>query len=138
MSIGRTFEESLLKAIRSLETGVFHLYMEKFDEKTREELLSYIKAGTDDRIFAVAQLLRLGCNVQQIAFETKIDGFFLEKMKKIIEMENMLKANPWNRDVLMRQKEEDFPIALWHGSGIQTKILSFALEKKCICSRFIK
>ena len=49
--------------------------MEKFDEKTREELLSYIKAGTDDRIFAVAQLLRLGCNVQQIAFETKIDGF---------------------------------------------------------------
>lgn len=43
MSIGRTFEESLLKAIRSLETGVFHLYMEKFDEKTREELLSYIK-----------------------------------------------------------------------------------------------
>ncbi len=38
----------------------------------------------------------------------------------------------------MRQKEEDFPIALWHGSGIQTKILSFALEKKCICSRFIK
>lgn len=59
MSIGRTFEESLLKAIRSLETGVFHLYMEKFDEKTREELLSYIKAGTDDRIFAVAQLLSL-------------------------------------------------------------------------------
>lgn len=108
MSIGRTFEESLLKAIRSLETGVFHLYMEKFDEKTREELLSYIKAGTDDRIFAVAQLLRLGCNVQQIAFETKIDGFFLEKMKKIIEMENMLKANPWNRDVLHEAKRGGF------------------------------
>ena len=78
MSIGRTFEESLLKAIRSLETGVFHLYMEKFDEKTREELLSYIKAGTDDRIFAVAQLLRLGCNVQTKfdILKSKIDGLF--------------------------------------------------------------
>ena len=64
--------------------------------------------GTDDRIFAVAQLLRLGCNVQQIAFETKIDGFFLEKMKKIIEMENMLKANPWNRDVLHEAKRGIF------------------------------
>lgn len=39
---------------------------------------------------------------------------------------------------LQHYSEEDFPIALWHGSGIQTKILSFALEKKCICSRFIK
>ena len=58
MSIGRTFEESLLKAIRSLETGVFHLYMEKFDEKTREELLSYIKAGTDDRIFCRCTIIK--------------------------------------------------------------------------------
>ena len=43
MSIGRTFEESLLKAIRSLETGVFHLYMEKFDEKTKQKIHDYIQ-----------------------------------------------------------------------------------------------
>jgi carbamoyl-phosphate synthase large subunit len=59
MSVGRTFEESLLKAVRSLETGLYHLHALKFDAMTREELLRYICRGTDDRIFAIAQLLRL-------------------------------------------------------------------------------
>ena len=60
MSVGRTFEESLLKGIRSLEIGVYHLHMAKFDSWGREALLDYIKIGTDDRIYAVAQLLRMG------------------------------------------------------------------------------
>lgn len=108
MSIGRTFEESLLKAVRSLETGVFHLYMEKFDHMSNEELLSYIKIGTDDRIFAIAQLLRQGCNTLQLAIETKIDRFFLDKIKKIIETENLLKANPWDKEILCQAKKEGF------------------------------
>ncbi|MEG1017398.1 MAG: carbamoyl-phosphate synthase large subunit, partial [Oscillospiraceae bacterium] len=58
MSIGRTFEESLLKAVRSLEVGVCHLHMNKFDEKTSQELMLYIKDGTDDRLFAIAELMR--------------------------------------------------------------------------------
>ena len=58
MSIGRTLEESLLKAVRSLETGHFHLHAPKFDPLTNEELLHYIRTGTDDRIFAIAELLR--------------------------------------------------------------------------------
>ena len=58
MSIGRTLEESLLKAVRSLETGHFHLHDPKFDPLTNEELLNYIRTGTDDRIFAIAELLR--------------------------------------------------------------------------------
>ncbi|MGN1084152.1 MAG: carbamoyl-phosphate synthase large subunit, partial [Lachnospiraceae bacterium] len=52
MSVGRTLEESLLKAVRSLEIGVYHLHMPKFDGKSEEELLQYIKIGTDDRIYA--------------------------------------------------------------------------------------
>ena len=58
MSIGRTFEESLLKAVRSLETGHFHLHDPKFDGWTPEALLSYVRTGTDDRILAIAELLR--------------------------------------------------------------------------------
>ena len=50
MSVGRTFEESLLKAVRSLETGVNHLYMEKFEKQDKGSLMEYIKIGTDDRI----------------------------------------------------------------------------------------
>ncbi len=59
MSIGRTVEESLLKAIRSLEIGLYHLYNNKFDTMSVSELFYYIRIGTDDRIFAIAQLLRL-------------------------------------------------------------------------------
>ncbi|MCR5329975.1 MAG: carbamoyl-phosphate synthase large subunit [Lachnospiraceae bacterium] len=58
MSVGRTLEESLLKAVRSLETGVFHLHSRKFDGYTVNELEDYIAIGTDDRIFAIAELLR--------------------------------------------------------------------------------
>ena len=65
MGIGRTFGESLLKAVRSLETGKFHLYSPEFDKSTREELLSAVKTGTEDRIYAVAQLVRLGCPTER-------------------------------------------------------------------------
>lgn len=108
MSIGRTFEESLLKAIRSLETGVTHLYMKKFDERTMEELVAYIGIGTDDRIFAIAQLLRLGCPVHRIAEATHIDRFFLEKLKKIVDMESTLKHVVHNPDNLMHAKKIGF------------------------------
>ena len=91
MSIGRTLEESLLKAVRSLEIGVSHLYLEKFEKMRKEELLSYIKIGTDDRIFAVAQLFRQGSSVDEIAKVTGIDSFFLIKIRNIIRMERRLK-----------------------------------------------
>ena len=58
MSIGRTMEESLLKAVRSLETGVCHIYHKKFDSWSNDALLDYIKVGTDDRLYAITQLIR--------------------------------------------------------------------------------
>lgn len=93
MAIGRTIEESLLKAVRSLETGVCHLYMKKFDNYTADELLDYIRIGTDDRIYAIAQLIRLNVDLIHIYNATKIDMFFIEKIKNIVEFEKTLKAN---------------------------------------------
>ena len=87
MSIGRCFEESLLKAIRSLETGECHLYCKKFDDYSTIELGKYIQTGTDDRIFAIGELLRRGCETETIHDITKIDCFFLDKLKNIIEIE---------------------------------------------------
>ena len=78
MSVGRTVEESLLKAARSLEIGVNHLYMKKFDGFTEDEMLAYIKDGTDDRIYAIAELLRRGTDVGMICNATKIDMLFLQ------------------------------------------------------------
>jgi carbamoyl-phosphate synthase large subunit len=92
MSIGRTFEESLLKGIRSLEIGLYHLYNKKFDSCSTNDLLSYIHIGTDDRIYAIAELLRRGTDVDEIFNRTAIDRFFLRKLKKIVEMEEELKA----------------------------------------------
>ncbi|WP_283683510.1 carbamoyl-phosphate synthase large subunit [Parablautia sp. Marseille-Q6255] len=108
MSIGRTFEESLLKAIRSLETGAIHLYMEKFAEKDRAALMEYIKNGTDDRIFAIAQLLRMGEPVSAVRECTQIDLFFLDKIKNIIDMETDLKENAGNTALLYQAKKSGF------------------------------
>lgn len=108
MSVGRTFEESLLKAIRSLETGVNHLYMQKFEAEKTESLMDYIKIGTDDRIYAIAELLRRGVEVVVIAAETRIDRFFLDKMKKIVDMEKELKQCPGDMAVLYQAKRNGF------------------------------
>ena len=108
MSVGRTFEESLLKAIRSLETGVSHLYMEKFEKEDNKSLLGYIKIGTDDRIFAIAQLLRIGVAVSDIQEQTRIDSFFLDKMKNIIDMEKELKQCIGNIELLYQAKKMGF------------------------------
>ena len=91
MSIGRSFEESLLKGIRSLESGAFHLHLSKFDGMDRRALLDYIRIGTDDRIYAIAELCRLGCGVDPIAEATGIDRFFLRKILHIVETEKELK-----------------------------------------------
>ena len=104
MSVGRNFEESLLKGIRSLEIGLFHLYNKKFDAETTEDLLSYIKTGTDDRIYAIAELLRRDVNPEKIYDLTKIDLFFIRKMKNIVDMELELKNNPNNEKVLKSAK----------------------------------
>ncbi len=87
MSVGRTFEESLLKGIRSLETGVDHLYSKKFEDMPTEEILNYIKEGRDDRLLAIGQLLRRKVALWHIYDKTGIDLFFLEKLNNIIKME---------------------------------------------------
>jgi len=87
MSVGRTLEESLLKAIRSLETGVFHLWSKKFDEYETDSLKSYITIGTDDRIFAIAELIRRKITIEEIAKLTGMDVFFIRKFKNIVDME---------------------------------------------------
>lgn len=108
MGVGRTIEESLLKAIRSLEIGVNHLYMAKFDGQSQEELMEYIPKGTDDRIYAIAELLRLGCASEKIAEATKIDVFFIRKLQNIILEENELKEHVRDEAALYAAKKMGF------------------------------
>ncbi len=108
MSVGRTFEESLLKAIRSLEIGLFHLQNPKFDSMNADDLLEYITDATDDRIYAIAQLLRLGCEITEIIKATAIDRFFIRKLNNIIDMEQKLSQNIGNISVLREVKRMGF------------------------------
>ena len=108
MSVGRTMEESLLKAVRSLETGVCHIYHKKFDTMSDDEMLTYIKEGTDDRLYAIAQLIRNGVDLALIYNNTKIDMFFLEKFKNIVEMERTVAAHPFDEATLREAKRMGF------------------------------
>lgn len=108
MSVGRTMEESLLKGIRSLETGVFHLYHEKFDNLATDDILEYIKEGTEDRIYAIGELLRRDVSIETIFGITRIDRLFIRAFARIIEMEKLVRANPGDIDVLYACKRMGF------------------------------
>ena len=108
MSIGRTIEEGILKALRSLETGVCHIHNKKFDDWQNDALLEYIRKGTDDRVYAIAQLIRNGVDLLIIYNHTKIDMLFLEKFKNIVEMEKVVAANVGDVNVLREAKRMGF------------------------------
>ena len=121
MSVGRTVEESLLKAARSLEIGVNHLYMKKFEAFSDDEMLNYIKDGTDDRIYAIAELLRRKTDIGMICNATKIDMLFLEKIKNIVKTENKLREHIGDTDTLYAAKKlgfsDEFIGKLWGMTG---------------------
>ena len=108
MSVGRTFEESLLKAVRALEIGVFHLHHHKFDEMATGEMLTYIANGTDDRIYALAELMRRGEDLKEISRITGIDMFFLRKIKNIVDMEGYLSEKGYSPETLREAKRFGF------------------------------
>ena len=108
MAVGRTLQESILKAVRSLEIGVSHVYMSKFDDYSERKLLEYIRLGTDDRIFAIAELMSRGTDLGQIATATQIDMLFLDKIANIVRYEEEIKARPWDVDMLRKAKRKGF------------------------------
>ena len=108
MGIGSTLEECLLKSIRSLETGVCHLYMPKFDGMSAGELLEYVSDFRDDGIYAIARLLRLGVSVGEIHEKTKITAFFLETIKHITDFEPVCAAGAMDTRTLLEAKKLGF------------------------------
>ena len=108
MGIGSTLEECLLKGVRSLEIGVCHFHMAKFDNKSTEEMLQYLHTFQDDNIFAVAELLRRGVSVEKLHEITQITSFFLEAIERIVKMEAVVKANVGDFEILKQAKTMGF------------------------------
>ena len=120
MSIGSNLEECLLKSVRSLETGVYHFFMPKFENMATAAISKYIGEFHDDNIFAVAELMRRGVGIEELHEITKITSFFLESIKKIVDMESALKESVGNTDLLRKAKVMGFAdktvATLWNKS----------------------
>ena len=108
MGIGSNLEECLLKGIRSLEIGAHHLYLPKFDHMSVDELLDYIKEFRSDNIFAIAELIYHGVSIEKLHEITQITPYFLEAIKRIIDMEETLKCHPFDLDTLTAAKKMGF------------------------------
>ena len=108
MGIGSTLEECLLKGVRSLEIGVCHFHMAKFDNMATDVICKYLETFQDDNIFAVAELLRRGETVTKLHEITKITTFFLEAIQRIVAMEAVVKANPGDLETLKKAKTMGF------------------------------
>ncbi|OZM58528.1 carbamoyl phosphate synthase large subunit [Lottiidibacillus patelloidae] len=108
MAIGSNFEESILKAVRSLETNIDHLEIKKFAYLDEESLKKRMEVADDERLFTVAEGIRRGIPIETIYHLSKIDRFFLMKMKNIIDMEEKLLENKRNNEVLKEAKQIGF------------------------------
>jgi len=108
MAIGRTWEESLLKAVRSLEADVYHLELKDAGEISNEVLEKRIKKAGDERLFYLAEAFRRGYTVSDLHEFSAIDLFFLHKLEGIIRFEEKLKAGRGDLGLLKEAKELGF------------------------------
>lgn len=123
MGIGSTLEECLLKSVRSLETGVCHFHIAKFDDMSDNEIFDYLKEFKDDNIYAVFELLRRGVSIERLHEATKITELFLESFKKIVDMENSVKNNKGDINVLRNAKiigfSDEYIASVWNIKEIE-------------------
>ena len=108
MGIGSNLEECLLKSARSLEIGVCHLHMAKFDELSTEKIKEYINEFHDDNAFAICELLRRGITTAELHKITMITEYFLKSFEKIVKMEKALSSSVNDAKLLKEAKEMGF------------------------------
>ncbi|GEP79938.1 carbamoyl-phosphate synthase large subunit [Staphylococcus carnosus] len=108
MAIGRTYEESLLKAIRSLEYGVHHLGLPNGESYDLDYIKERILQQDDERLFFIGEAIRRGTTLEEIHEMTQIDYFFLNKFQHIIDIEHELKDHKGDIEYLKYAKDYGF------------------------------
>ena len=109
MSICNNFEGALMKAIRSLEQHVDSLMSYDFTHLTKEELLEELCRVDDMRIWRIAEGIRRGISQEEIHKLTRIDLWFIDKIAILVEMEQRLKSEELNPELLREAKRLEFP-----------------------------
>ena len=108
MSVGRSWEESLQKAVRSLEDGKDAIRIPRFESWSDSELLDYAAKSPADRLYALGELLHRGMDPARICDATAISIFFLSKLKNITQFEEELRQNVGSADHLREAKRLGF------------------------------
>lgn len=90
MAIGTSFEQAMMKAVRSIELGLDSMNMDKYEKCTADELLEMLQMVDDERAFHVYEALKKGISVDKVHEITMIDKWFLEKLMNLIELERWL------------------------------------------------
>ena len=108
MAIERSFEASLLKAIRSLEIGLIHLEMPELKALSDDEIKDRIKRIDDERLFVIVEAIRRGVTIDYINDITKMDKWFLHKLTNIVKMEEALKNEELTPALLLKAKKMGF------------------------------
>ncbi len=109
MAIGTSFEQAIMKAVRGAEIGLDTLNHAKFEPMTKEQLRSEIGKMTDERLFAVYAALKKGISVDEIYSVTKIDEWFLSKLKNLVDFEGEIAGKKLTRGQYLRGKKLGYP-----------------------------
>jgi carbamoyl-phosphate synthase, large subunit len=109
MAIGRTFEESMHKAVRSLEIGTHRIHLKEAATLDDAVLQTRLAKPDDERMFLVAEAFRRGYKLQDIQDMTKIDWWFLDKIQGIVEFEDQIRREvALSRETLYEAKRKGF------------------------------
>ncbi|AJQ28089.1 carbamoyl-phosphate synthase large subunit [Pelosinus fermentans] len=122
MSIDRSFEGALLKAVRSLEIGVNHLQIPEMANLSTEDVREKLNIANDERIFMIAEALRRAISVDEIHKITNVNTFFLNKIKGIVAMEVLLQTKEITSERMLKAKKMGFTdktIAALSGSSTE-------------------
>ncbi len=140
MSISSSFEAALMKAIRSLELGIFTLEQDIYKNLEGSEILKKLHDINDERIFVIAEAIRRSITVEEIHEITKIDYFFLCKIKELVLMEEKLKTvskDQLDKDVLKKAKKMGFTDRIIAKmSGISQKEITELRKQKNITAAY--
>ena len=109
MSICNNFEGALMKAIRSLEQNIYSLDYGKYQELTDEELEKQLYSVDDRRLFCVAEAIRRGYSLERIHEINKIDLWFLDRIRHLVEVEQKIKTEPMTPELMAEAKYLQFP-----------------------------
>ena len=109
MAIGTSFEMAIMKAVRGAEISVNTLNMPKFEAMTDEEIRNKLSELTDERLFVVYSAIKRGISIEEIHSVTKIDEWFLNKLKNLADYESEIADTEVTRELYLRGKKLGYP-----------------------------